>query len=502
MIAPQVLFLGLDAASKDLILPWCDEGLLPTFEALQNTCMWGTTENAPGLYTGSVWPSLWTGLTVGRHGCYYYEQLRPGTYEIQEFLGDNIRAEPFWTALGRAGRRSALFDVPKVGLCRDVNGIQIADWGTHEVDMDASSWPPELIAEMHRRYGTSPFRRCDWVMDGPDPERSLHRMLLTRIQRKAAIAEHLLSREPWDLFMTVFSESHCAGHQLWHVRDQAHPRHDPALAAEMGDPIRDVYIALDAALGRLLQAAGPRTTVIVLLSHGMSVHNDGTYLLDDVLRRLEGESAPPSRVVLDHARSLWKKLPVRFTEAFRPLARAANQFPDASERSRRRAFAVPTNANCAGIRLNLAGREPAGLLHPGAESEEFCRRLTADLYDLVDPTSGRPLVREVLRSADVFSGEHVDELPDLLVRWHRDWTITGAASPKIGKLVRPDDTTRRTGDHRPEGLFFMRGPDILPGRLATPVRTEDFAPTMAARLNVDLPDVDGAPIGATSVHGR
>jgi predicted AlkP superfamily phosphohydrolase/phosphomutase len=481
-MTPKVVFLGLDAASKDLILPWMEEGLLPAFRSLRETSLWGTTENAPGLYTGSVWPTLWTGLTVGRHGCYYYEQLKPGSYEIQEFLGDQIRAEPFWMKLGRAGKRSVLFDVPKVGLCEGVNGIQIADWGT------------ELIDEIHRRFGESPFRRCDWVMDGSDPERTLRKMLLDRIEQKVAITKDLLKREPWDLFMTVFSESHCAGHQTWHVHDPSHPRHDAKLAAELGDPVRDVYIALDRAIGQLLASIGPETTVIVLMSHGMSVHNDGTYLLDDILRRLEGGSAPAMRSALDHARRVWKKLPVRFTELFRGVARTVNQLPDASERSKRRCFAVPTNANCAGIRLNLAGREPAGLLSPGVECEKFCEQLIADLHELTDPASGRPLVREVLRSKDVFSGEHADELPDLLVRWHRDWTIAGATSKKIGCIVREDRTTKRSGDHRPEGLFFMRGPGIAAGKLPAPVRTEDFAPTMAALLDFEMPDVDGRPI--------
>jgi predicted AlkP superfamily phosphohydrolase/phosphomutase len=501
-IPPKVFFLGLDAASRDLVLPWSEEGLLPTFRSLCETSLWGTTSNAPGLYTGSVWPTLWTGLTAGRHGCYYYEQLKPGTYEIEEFLGDQIKAEPFWNVLGRSGRRLALFDVPKVGLCKNINGIQIADWGTHEVDMDACSWPPGLIDEMHERHGASPFRRCDWVMDGPDPERTLRDMLLTRIQRKVAIAEDLLAREPWDLFMTVFADSHCAGHQCWHVHDESHPRHDAALAARLGDPVLQVYVALDAAVGRLLRAAGPETTVIVLLSHGMSVHNDATYLLDDILRRLEGIRPPVARFLLDRARRAWKMLPVSFTERFRTMARAVNQMPDAPDRSQRRCFAVPTNANCAGIRLNLAGREPAGLLRPGAECDEFCRRLIADLYQLVDPASGRPLVREVLHSRDVFFGEHVADFPDLLVRWQRDWPITGAASPKVGKIVREDDTTRRTGDHRPEGLYFISGPGITPGKQSAPVRTEDFAPTMAALLNVELPDVDGRPQIAPFVEPR
>src|SRR4030095_12019179 len=73
--SPKVLFIALDAASKDLIGQWSDEGLLPTFRHLRESARWGATHNAPGIYAGSVWPSIWTGVTPGRHGCYYCEQL-------------------------------------------------------------------------------------------------------------------------------------------------------------------------------------------------------------------------------------------------------------------------------------------------------------------------------------------------------------------------------------------------------------------------------------------
>jgi predicted AlkP superfamily phosphohydrolase/phosphomutase len=125
--APRVMFLALDAASKDVALPWMDAGILPALAELRATAAWGTTANAPGLYTGSVWPTVWTGLGPGRHGCYYCEQLVPGTYEVADFLGDRVKREPFWNALGRAGRRLCLFDVPKAPLCPDTNGLQIVD---------------------------------------------------------------------------------------------------------------------------------------------------------------------------------------------------------------------------------------------------------------------------------------------------------------------------------------------------------------------------------------
>ncbi|MEW6273095.1 MAG: alkaline phosphatase family protein [Thermodesulfobacteriota bacterium] len=491
---PKVLFIALDAASRDLVRTWCDEGLLPNLRALARAGASGPTVNAPAVYTGSLWPSVWTGTTPGRHGCYYCEQLEPGTYEIREFVGRNVEQEPFWNALSRAGRRVALLDVPKAAPCEDLNGVQVVDWGTHDADVPACSYPPALIEEIHARHGASPFRRCDWVIDRADGERTLREELLWRIDAKVAIAEDLLRREPWDLFMVGFGDSHCVGHQCWHLHDPSHPRHDPALRAALGDPIRDVYEALDRAVGRLLAHAGPDTTVLVLCSHGMAAHYDATYLLDDVLRRLEGTRAPASRALLDRARRLWKRLPLRFTERFARLARAVDRLPDASDRSRRRCFVVPTNANSAGIRLNVVGREPAGLLRRGREADEFVAWLAGELGKLTEASSGRPLVKEVLRSAQLFPGEHTDLLPDLFVRWHRDAPIHGASSPSIGTLVAEDRSTRRTGDHRNGGLYLVRGPGIAPGGELPPARDEDFAPTLAALLGVPLAGVDGRPL--------
>jgi|SoiMethySBSTD1v2_1073268.scaffolds.fasta_scaffold143460_2 predicted AlkP superfamily phosphohydrolase/phosphomutase len=489
--APKVLFLALDAASKDLVCDWSEQGVLPTFRALFGTSSWGTVVNAPGLYSGAVWPSVWTGVNPGRHGSYYYEQLKPGTYDVELSHVNDVKREPFWNVLGRAGRRVALLDVPKAPLCEGLNGLQVVDWGTHDADMPACSWPAGLIDEIHERYGRSPFRRCDWVMRGPTPERDLREQLMQRIEARLAIAQDLIAREQWDLVMAAFGDSHCVGHQCWHVHDPSHPRHDRALAAALGDPIRDVYVALDRALGHLLQYAGPDTTVLILLSHGMAAHYDATYLLEDVLRRLEGRSASMSRAVLDHARTMWRKLPLAFTERFRTMAQTIDALPNASDRGGRRCFAVPTNANAGGIRLNLAGREPNGMLHPGTECEAFCDALIADLHELIEPASGRPLVREVLRSRDLFPGEYTDHLPDLVVRWNREAPIAGAASPKIGRIVREDTSTVRTGDHQPEGLYFVRGPGITPGRVSRAARIEDFAPTIAGLLDVQLPDVDG-----------
>ena len=60
-----------------------------------------------------------------------------------------------------------------------------------------------------------------------------------------------------------------------------------------GDPVREVYVAIDHAIGELLRAAGDDCLVIVLLSHGMCARYGAQFLLPDILVRLGVGVAPP-----------------------------------------------------------------------------------------------------------------------------------------------------------------------------------------------------------------
>ena len=57
---------------------------------------------------------------------------------------------------------------------------------------------------------------------------------------------------------------------------------------QLGDPLLKIYRTIDAEIGRLAEAAGDDADLFVYLSHGMGPHYDGTFLLDEVLERIEG----------------------------------------------------------------------------------------------------------------------------------------------------------------------------------------------------------------------
>ena len=494
-----MLLVGLDAFDPALLEHWAGDGSLPHLGRLLESGLRGAVANPTGLYVGAVWPSFATGTSPARHGRYCFRQLVAGSYAERYVSPAEIGVEPFWAALGRAGKRVAIVDIPKMPPCAAINGVHVVDWGTHDRDHDPPvSVPAREIADLHRRFGRDPVGNCDAHGSSVAEIAALLERLEVRIAAKTEMVLHLLGRERWDLLAVVYGDSHCAGHQLWHLHDRSHPCHDPAIAAALGDPLRRVYVALDAHLGRLLAAAGDDCVCVILASHGMGPHYDATHLLDEILARLDGAPFATGRDgVLAPIRRLWRTLPAPVARALRPLRRrfgaALESLPLARRRRDRRFFAVPNNDAWGAVRVNVAGREPNGMVRPGSELEGVLDRLERDLGELVNGETGTRLVRSIVRADSLFRGPARDALPDLLIEWSREAPIAVVTSPLIGTLRGRYDGIR-TGDHRADGMFLAVGAGIVPGRTTAPVAVEDFAPTFANLLGVPLPGVDGRPI--------
>lgn len=490
----KVLFIGIDAADKDLILKWTSEGALPTFQNLFNRAAWGATTNPVGLYVGAVWPSFYTGVSPAQHGRYCYTQLQPGSYENQAFRPTDVKAEPFWDALSTANKRVAVIDVPKTFPAKNFNGIHIVDWCTHDPDYPKLvTWPASLEEEVSTRFGRDSIGDCNGKRDTAADFFSLRDALVERVAKKAEISGHFLAQGKWDCFLTVFSESHCVGHQCWHLRDPGHPRYDANLAQVVGDPVKDVYRAIDQAIAKLIAKVGPETMIIVLASHGMGPHYDASFMLDRMLQRLERVHSPRAYPRLAQVlKWAWNRLPRKLTQRYRPLKSKVKQLGLDAHASRKY-FTVPNNDVYGGIRINLAGREPQGKVQPGAEFDKLCESLTRDLLTFVNQDTGEPLVKSVLKTAELYQGAYLDHLPDLMVEWYRDAPITRVYSPLTGEIQGVFKGCR-TGDHKPEGLFFIAGPSVRPGPLETPVSVMDFAPTIASELGVTLPRAEGRSI--------
>src|SRR5262249_47386669 len=162
------------------------------------------------------------------------------------------RLPPFWQTLSEGGLRCAVVDVPITPVTGGTAELQIADWGTHDKMLPFDGSPRRLVSDLRKNFGDHAVSgRCDdYAARGAYGQ--LRDDLLAGVEGKARVSEQLLLQGNWDLFVTVFGESHCVGHQFWRLRDMSHTAHDKELAAQLGDPIEDVYAALDTGLVRLL----------------------------------------------------------------------------------------------------------------------------------------------------------------------------------------------------------------------------------------------------------
>ncbi len=483
-----MIVIGLDALDSGVARELMNAGRMPNLAAFLDTAAWGPTENPPGLIVGGVWPTITTGCWPDHHGFYCDLQIEPGTYEARRTTPADLAVPQVWEVVAAAGKRCVTLDAPVATLTGRDDVVQLVEWGTHDRLLPLCSTPPGLADDVVREFGEYPVQpKCDHYTRAGDAA-GLVAALHAGIAAKERLATAYLERGPWDLAWFVFSESHCAGHQFWAIHDEADPMHDPALRAELGDPLLEVYEALDAALGRLLAKIGDDATVAVLLSHGVGRHDDADHLLGEILRRLDVAEDGSHRVIG------WRERAHRRIERRGRLARRARPLE-----SERRFFKVPNNELYAGIRINLEGREPRGRVAPGAEADSVIAQLRDDLLAVENVETGAPLVREVWRADARYDGPQRDRLPDLFVEWNRGGPMHAARSPKIG-TVRGTTPSTRTGDHRPTGLFAFRSDGVIPGPLNATVSATDIAPTIAAQLGVTMPAAQGTPI--TSLVSR
>jgi predicted AlkP superfamily phosphohydrolase/phosphomutase len=517
----KVLFLEMDAGEQSLVRQWAAEGVMPHVQRLLRRGIVGPTMAPEGFFVGAIWPSLTTGMTPAGHSRHSLEQLRPGTYEFfHPRPPEQIKREPFWKALSRAGKRLAVLDMPLSGIAEGLNGIQIAEWGAHDYVYGFNTWPPALKDEVVAKFGPAPFFHCDGPKS-PEQIAAMRDRLVRAVQAKAELTCHYLGQGGWDFFSQCFTESHCVGHQCWHLHDPAAPWHDPAHVAIAGDPVKDVYAAIDAAIGRIVAMVGDDTVVILALGHGMGQAYGAYYLFPQILLglgvaapRARQEDARAAKEATDTALSaVWRAMPRGVKDMLRPLRDGLRDWIDHDPNWERpggprhidpaasQCFTIDNNHAASAVRLNLVGREPNGIIHPGAEADAFCDRLARDLMEIRDADRGIPAFLKVEKTADLFQGDQLHWLPDLLAMWNPAMPVGKArlTSPKLG-VIEGQYGLARSGEHRPEGMFVAIGRGLEPRLLNRTVAVEDLAPTFAGLLGVALKGIDGQPIA--EVLGR
>jgi len=307
--------------------------------------------------------------------------LKSGTYEsYRVYTPAVVRTTPFWDHLSAAGKRVAILDIPLSRPSPRINGVQLVEWGAHDANHGFATSPASLKEEVLARFGAHPhWGLCD--ADRTAAELAAFRDdLLRGITAKVAVTKHFLAQEDWDFFAQVFTEGHCIGHQGWHLHDPAHTRYNEADRALVGDPVRDVAVRIDRAIGEILADVDESTTVIVMAGHGMASKYNAQHMLVDILLKLGVAKRASGAPAQPLPPSLRRTLDPILTWGWQHTPQIARRFLDPLRHRARALVETPTK-----VPLDRAGGKCAGFRHlseAAIAGDIFVRRRSPGWSDL------------------------------------------------------------------------------------------------------------------------
>lgn len=464
----RIAMIGLDAAELSLVQ--AHRGQLPHLSRLLDAGTVHRLRSTAGLLAGSVWPTFFTGTHPGEHGIYHHLQWDAERMRLRRVAEDWLPCEPFWYELERRGLDVISIDVPMTYPSRLTRGTEVTCWGSHDQLTPFGAAPAGLADEIRRRFGRHPMGDEIPVEHTPRERERIRRRLVEGARTKGELARWLLESRPWDLSITVFGECHRGGHLLW---------------PDAGEPptaLLDVYRAVDAAVGGLMEMLTREGVTVVLFAlHGMGPNTSQEHLVPRIMDRINGGPAngnggngTPRRGLM---RALRETLPAPLQNAIARAVPVATR--DAVvDRAVTGGHHWPTTPGLAiladlngYVRLNLRGREREGMLDPASEAQGLYEDRVHAAFTALRTAQGAPLVDAVRFARDEFPGTRGRHLPDLIVTWSGAPPAGAATGDGVG-TVTGTIATGRTGNHRPEGFCVVlepagaAKPEEAPGHIA------------------------------------
>jgi predicted AlkP superfamily phosphohydrolase/phosphomutase len=508
----KVVVVGLDGATFDLIKPWVKEGSLPNLARIMGQGSYGNLMSVIPPLTTPAWASFITGKNPGKHGVFDFAERINGSYNIRWVTSMSRRGNSIWKIVSSCGGKVGIINIPNNYPLEEVNGFMIA-W-MDAPDTRNFTYPQELAEEIKEKIGNYIITILDWK-ENEDLSRfqeNLHRM----IENRTRVLLYLMENKPWDFFAVLFSATDIVQHCFWSYMDCSHPEYNAADAVKFGNTIKEVYRHIDSVLGEIERRVGEDTTLVLMSDHGAGplrrVVHLNKWLEEEGLLTFKKDSVIDGSLTSSFGRRIIRKgltfLKRNLSQDMR--SRLKKAFPGMRDRmegvlfsslfdwTKTRAYSLGSYGN---IYINLNGREPDGIVEPGAEYEELRSNIIVRLKDLKDPATGRAVVKKVHRKEELYHGPFLNKAADLVVEWSEEGYHSVQRFGSVEESVFSDRLNlhltkiRYTGHHRLNGIFAIKGMGIKQGIEINNARIIDLAPTILYVLGLPIPDdMDGRVI--------
>jgi predicted AlkP superfamily phosphohydrolase/phosphomutase len=491
----DVLLVGIDAACRPVVDRLAETDAAPTLSSLLSAGATGALTSQIPPWTPSAWPSLYTGVNPGAHGVFDF--LTFDGYDWDVVDATRVREASLWELLDARGLSSVVVNVPVTHPPPEIDGAVVPGYTAPE---DPECHPPGLLDDLRDELGEY---RVYAPTDLDDDESVEWYRRLTRLRGEAF--RYLVERFDPDFGFVQFQQTDTVFHELGGDFDAA--------AA--------VYDAVDEQVDALLSACDP-DTVVVVSDHGIGAYGGYEFRVNEFLRRrgfvktARGGEGMPSwdavaadRLTRGNGREKRDPSPVERALALAAKAGLTSQRIGAALEAvgldefvlrhvpadvvRAGTERVDFSASTAyvrsriecGVRVNLRGREPDGVVPPD-EYERVRDELVAAL-SAVETPDGDPVFETVARREEFFDGPYVDDAVDVV-------TIPTEMDHFLSAELRGQtfSEAENVWDHQFDGVVAAAGEGVDADADLSEAHLFDVAPTILTAMGVPYSDrMDG-----------
>ena len=463
----RVLLIGWDGADWRILDPMLEQGALPNLQSLMDRGQRGVLRSTIPTHSWAAWPSFMTGVDPVDHGVYDILETVPGTHKQYPVTYRSIKARTFVADLAAAGKEAVYCDLPLTFPPPEIKGKLIA--GGVLPKGPAVSYPGDLLQTLEKAGVPWEVNGMSWTTYHNKPDQYLEEALRVTGKRIKA-TEWLMDNSDWDFLMSVWVSVDRTQHCLSNYIGPDHPEYAQNANTGRYQKVLDVYRQIDDAIGSFVSRTSEDDIILFVSDHGFQSCSRAVNM-DQLLKTLGYLEFSASNlvygpmqwgVVRSVARKVYDTLGLHGKVSLKQPVSWAKTRAYTSIRS-----------TGEGVSVNLAGREPDGIVDPG-DFEKVRGDLMDALASFVDPETGRKPVKEIYRREEIFRGRHADTAPDILMIPAEQYSLTHARA-----AVEKADWV--AGDHRPEGVIVAVGPKV--GPFESEPKLVDLAPTILAALD-------------------
>ena len=509
MKRPKILIIGIDGATPDLVIPWCEEGKLPNINKLLNSGIYGDLKSTIPPITPAAWTSFLTGKNPGKHGIFDFMEREPGSYNFRYINSRSRKSQSLWNLLSDSGFKVGVLNVPMTYPPENIDGFMIS--GLDAPDEKSAVFPGGLYEDIEKNVGGF---QLDIRHLGNMKSDSQRYAFLDEVQeveeQRVKVLLYLQEKYQCDFLMLVFNATDQVQHHFWHYMDTSHPKFDSAGADKFGDAIFNIYKKIDELIGELNSKLNPTDAVILMSDHGFGptskYYLSTNHLLEEAgLLKFKKKGLMVNfstktekllkSVLSDNQKKYIANLLPKFRERFENF-----NLLGAIDWKNTKAFAFELTGLAPFIWINEGRKFPEGTVWYNKDKDEILKIISDCFEVLEDPFDNEKLGTNVFLNYNIFKGSYSPNGPDAVVG---SWEKTGFnikrnfTAENRSSYFGIDNTpllsgTEWSGTHRTNGLFLIAGEYLQKTGKLNGASIVDIFPTVLSIFNLGIPEeVDG-----------